>query len=88
MGSSGTNKPKKEIVNKENSEIYIEPNQDIKKLELFTGHKPVPMNIANKTLKSICKIIIKTINKTIYGTGFFLNINDSKKYFILPNLIA
>ena len=61
--------------------------------EVYTGHKPVPLNIANKTLKSICKIIIKTNKGYAYGTGFFMNISDSKKYLITnyhiinPNVI-
>ena len=53
-----------------------------KKEEAYTGHKAVPMNIANKTLKSICKIIVNSIEGDIYGTGFFMKINDSKKYLI------
>ena len=53
-----------------------------KKEEAYTGHKSVPMNIANKTLKSICKIIVNSIEGDIYGTGFFMKINDSKKYLI------
>ena len=28
--------------------------------EAYTGHKPVPLKIANKVLESICKITIKT----------------------------
>ena len=66
-----------------------------KKDEILIGHnKPVPMNIANKVMKSICKIIIKGINKNIiYGTGFFMKISNSLKYLITnyhvlcPNVI-
>ena len=53
------------------------------KSELFTGHKPVPMKVANEALKSICKIKIqKGENETIYGTGFFMNISNSLKYLV------
>ena len=52
------------------------------------------MDIANKAMKSICKIIIKGINKNnIYGTGFFMKISNSLKYLITnyhvlcPNVI-
>ena len=51
------------------------------------------MNIANKTLKSICKITVKTKKGTYYGTGFFMDISDSKKYLLTnyhiinPNVI-
>ena len=48
--------------------------------EFYTGHKPVPLNIANQALKSICKIIVET--KNIYGTGFFMRVDESKKYLI------
>ena len=66
-----------------------------KKDEILIGHnKPVPMNIANKVMKSICKIIIKGINKNnIYGTGFFMKISNSLKFLITnyhvicPNVI-
>ena len=66
-----------------------------KKDEILIGdNKPVPMNIANKVMKSICKIIIKGINKNnIYGTGFFMKISNSLKYLITnyhvicPNVI-
>ena len=52
--------------------------QKINKPELYTGHKPIPMEIANEVLKSICKIKIRTKEKKIkYGTGFFMNISKS-----------
>ena len=51
--------------------------------EILIGHKPVPMNIANKAMKSICKIFIKGINENnIYGTGFFMKISNSLKCLI------
>ena len=60
--------------------LYIEYEPTMTRLELYTGHKPVPMNIANQALKSICKIIVET--KNIYGTGFFMRVDESKKYLI------
>ena len=51
--------------------------------EIYTGHKPIPMNIAIKVMKSICKITIKEKNGNIsYGTGFFMNISNSLKYLV------
>ena len=50
--------------------------------EICTGHKPIKMNIANKVMKSICKIIIKNDDKISYGTGFFLNVTNSLKYLL------
>jgi len=45
--------------------------------EVFTGHKPIPMKIANKVMNSICKIIIKLKKNNKSGTGFFMKISDS-----------
>ena len=47
--------------------------------EAYTGHKPVPLKIANKALESICKITVKTNKGILYGTGFFMNYSDSLK---------
>ena len=65
-----------------------------RKEEMNTGHKPVPIDIANLVIKSICKITIKLNNgKIINGTGFFMKISNSIKYLITnyhiinPNLI-
>ena len=54
----------------------------IKEKELLTGHKPVPIEIIDKVKKSICKIIIKDKEKINYGSGFFMKIDNSKKYLI------
>ena len=67
----------------ENFEIITEKyfyNDEKRIPELYTGHKPIPINIINKVLKSICKITIKKGN--IYGTGFFMNVSESLKYLI------
>ena len=32
-----------------------------KECEEYTGHKQIPMKIANKVVRSVCKITIKTI---------------------------
>ena len=64
-----------------------------KKEELFIGYKPVPMEIANKLSKSICKITyINMNNQKIYGTGFFMIYNSLKclisvNHVITSNLI-
>ena len=46
---------------------------------------PVSMDVSNKALKSICKIIIKNNNMNIYATGFFMKISEDKKYLITNN---
>ena len=86
---------KSEIKNELKKELKdeIKSNSKIEtKNEVFTGHKPIPLKIANKVMKSICKISIKTKKGIFYGTGFFLKYSDSKKYLmtnyhiINPNL--
>ena len=47
--------------------------------EKQTGHKPLPLDIANEVMKAICKIAIGTNKGIIYGTGFFMNYSDSLK---------
>ena len=51
-------------------------------LEAFTGHKPIPLNITNEVMKSVCKIIIisKEGNYIETGTGYFLKYSNSQKY--------
>ena len=56
------------------------PGQKIE--EIYTGHRGVPISIINRVFNSICKIIIKKGEKTIYGTGFFLKASDLLKYLI------
>ena len=53
-------------------------------LEAFTGHKPIPLNITNEVMKSVCKIIItyKEGNHFETGTGFFLKYSNTQKYLI------
>ena len=88
-----------QIENKIQNQTQIEQNQiqienkiqnlnEKEKQELFTGHKPIPVKIVNEVLKSICKIKITfKNNKNYFGTGFFMNINNSMKYLITNNHI-
>ena len=50
--------------------------------ETGTGHQQVPIDLINKVRKSICKITIKNRNSDIYGTGFFMDLKNSKKYLL------
>ena len=47
--------------------------------QVLIGHKPVPMKIANKAMKSICKITISKKLGESNGTGFFLKVSNSIK---------
>ena len=57
-----------------------------RKDELSTGHKPIPVDMANKVVQSICKITATYDNsdRHTFGTGFFMNIN-SLNYLITNN---
>ena len=47
--------------------------------------RPIPVDIINKTVKSVCKIIIYNKPKNIYGDGFFMKIYDSEENFLTNN---
>jgi len=53
-----------------------------KKDEIFTGHRPISIDIANHVKRAICKIIIENNRKKSFGTGFFMNISNSLKCLI------
>ena len=62
--------------------------------EMIIGAKPVPIELANKVMKSICKIAFKTNQNLLgFGTGFFMKVSDSSKnlltnyHVINPDLI-
>ena len=52
------NEIKKEIKSELKNELKI-CSINIRELEVLNDHKPVPLNIANKVMKAICKITIK-----------------------------
>ena len=56
--------------------------EDIKIDQICTGQRPVPMDLANRAMKSICKISTEKGNSKSFGfgTGFFMRISDSLKY--------
>ena len=89
MGASGNkeerNEMKKELKNELKNEIKNELKNEPKidgKNEVIIGSKPIPLKIANKVNKAICKITIETNEGIAHGTGFFLNYSDSKKYLM------
>ena len=61
---------KKEIKNEIKKEVIKEVNSKIKADEVIIGSKPVTLKIANKVMKSICKITIKIKEEIAHGTGF------------------
>ena len=73
---------KKEIKNEIKNEVIKEVKNKIKTEEVIIGSKPVPLNIANKVMKSICKITIKIKEEKAHGTGFFMKYSDSLKCLI------
>ena len=79
MGSSGS-KTKNE--KEDTKETKMNVNLPNKMQELFTGHMFIPIDVTNKVLKCVCKITVKNQGKYYFGTGFFMNIYDSKKYLL------
>ena len=76
---------KQNITNLENNISQMKINKLITskmKNESYTGHKPIPVKLVNKTIKSICKIIVNINNKTHSGTGFFMKVSNSLKFLI------
>ena len=67
--------------NSQKDKNFEEANSKVN--ELSTGHKPIPINVIIKVMKSICKIIIQIGKGRLgYGTGFFMKFKDTKKYLI------
>ena len=76
-GQCGASRKKKIIKNEQKPEDKEE-----------TKLKPVPIEIADKLKKSICKIIFRLKNEElIYVTGFFMKISDTLKYLIINHPI-
>ena len=90
MGAAESKEQKKE----NNKSLKIESRNEAKKEsqnepknnainEVTIGSaKPIPVNIAYKVTKAVCKITIEKNGGKYYGTGFFLNNSDSKKYLM------
>ena len=47
----------------------------------YDHHMPIPMNIASKVLRCVCKIKFGRENRGI-GTGFFLKVSENAKFLI------
>ena len=62
----------------------MQKNEDRKdgKNEVIIGQKTIPLKIANKVTKAVCKISIEKNGRIAYETGFFFNYSDSKKYLM------
>ena len=85
-------KPKPETAPIPSEKIPLETDTSKKKKEMGIKDNfgqeiniPIPMDVSNKVLKSICKITAKNNSKTIFATGFFLKITEAKKYLITNN---
>ena len=74
------------IMNDINSGVLSKKEKDqikqMVKSEVIIGPKPVPLKIANKVMKSICKITTKIKEKIAHGTGFFMKYSDKLKCLI------
>ena len=63
----------------ENKQVPVN-NEEVK--EIILGHKPIPIKIINKVIKSMCKITIKSEKENNFGNGFFLNYSDKLKLLL------
>ena len=80
MGASkSTEKPKKTTYES------CKKEQDLKE-EKCTINKYIPIELINKTSKSICKIYYQMKESTNCGTGFFMNV-DSRKLLVTNYVI-
>ena len=82
----GQNKIKEEDENKILPYERNSPKKnEISKKKSLDKHPTIPYNLLLETQKSICKIVIQNNSLLMKGTGFFMKINDSKKYLITAN---
>ena len=89
MEGAGNNKMEDELKLKFKSDLKNEIQKELsndaikdRKSEIILGPKLIPLKIANKVNKAVCKIRIETTGGIAHGTGFFLNYLDSKKFLI------
>jgi len=71
--------------NKSNNGKFKKNTEEQKSMridEVHTGHKPIPIKLSTKVMKSICKITVKEKGGFLYGTGFFMNISNEFKLLI------
>ena len=54
---------------------------------MFYDHKPIPMNIASKVLRCVCKTKIIFKDYTGINTGFFFRASDGSK-FLIPGFMS
>ena len=76
------------IPNKQNMQRTNMQNTQDKKSngnEMATANKSISVDIIINARKSICKIIRKSIDGILYGTGFFMKVSDTEKYLITNN---
>ena len=67
-------------------QIHLEVDTSNKTKEMgIKDNIPVPIDVTIKAMKSICKITIKHNVKENCATGFFMKINEIKKYLITNN---
>ena len=68
------------IINESTNKNSISQTQ--RKPESLNDHRPIPMKLSMKAMKSTCKISYNYNNKPNFGTGFFMKFSDSLKLLI------
>jgi V8-like Glu-specific endopeptidase len=77
----GQNKIKDQKNKTQQSENKKKKSEETKN-KFFEELPTVPLNLLFEVKKSICKIIINNEHGKLTGTGFFMKVNDSKKYLV------
>ena len=84
-GEKGNNKNISEYKNKNKNFLSERQKSKIEeqiKKKHIDEHPAIPYDLIVETQKSICKIIIDNKETKKLGSGFFLKVDDSKKYLI------
>ena len=72
MGACGSKEEKDEMKKELKNKLKNGKN------EVIIGSKPIPLKIAYKVNKAVCKIRIEMNGGIAHGTGFFLNYLNSR----------
>ena len=88
MDGAGNNKMEDELNIKFKSDLKNEIQKELsndaikdRKSEIILGPKLIPLKIANKVNKAVCKIRIETTGGIAHGTRFFFKLFRFKKIF-------
>ena len=62
--------------------LYSGSRLERDELDVLMGFKHISKDVENKALKAVCRLIVNTNKGTRYENGFFLNVDDVRKYLV------